>query len=538
MSPQPLRCSALVALLLVACQVNPNAIDAPVRYAVASTAPSVATVAISAIDMPAPYVRNVALSAGAGSAIIGIPPGLQRHVVVRAYDGKGVTTHDAAMTVDLPKGGKTVIEIPAKARDGSSVITLDLELVGVSGAAALSVAISPRRILAEPGKAVQLTAQVHDASGAIIPNATVTWATSNPSIASVDAKGLLHATLTGSVWVTASYASSVGVGAGLSRALGSNDGSPGLQDNPLTDETIMFARQSALNGQQIYQAILNGTTSPAVVQWTAGDTLLTWEPNADNSSPGHVVYDAQNVNSGIYHLYRMPDAPLGAPILLTPNLSNASQRTPALSPIAGVDGDTMITYAFVNGDGTVSPNRAEFTLDTYNNEEAPFALGHWPFRYSAWPAYSPDGLSIVIASGNDGNVYSLERTDSAGAPSSSLSLLGLPSGVSVVHPTWSPDGQTLAFAAIDVKAGLSRIYTVSATGGPVTDITPSGVNPAPGYRDPSWSHGGTLIACTAGSSSSGTRIVAVDVSGLFVLAVTDGVGGSVPADLTPAWRRN
>ena len=55
-----------------------------------------------------------------------------------------------------------------------------------------------------PGSQVQLTAVVLDANGATLANVPVTWSSSNPNVASVDANGLLTATAEGFVTITAS----------------------------------------------------------------------------------------------------------------------------------------------------------------------------------------------------------------------------------------------------------------------------------------------------------------------------------------------
>ncbi len=54
------------------------------------------------------------------------------------------------------------------------------------------------------GQSLQLDARVYDADGAAIPGAQVTWTSSHPAIASVDADGLVIALLPGSTRVTAS----------------------------------------------------------------------------------------------------------------------------------------------------------------------------------------------------------------------------------------------------------------------------------------------------------------------------------------------
>jgi len=68
---------------------------------------------------------------------------------------------------------------------------------------AASLRIQSPTTSAVPGTTVQLTAIVLDANFAVLANVPVTWTTSNPNFATIDANGLLTATSTGFVTITA-----------------------------------------------------------------------------------------------------------------------------------------------------------------------------------------------------------------------------------------------------------------------------------------------------------------------------------------------
>ena len=65
------------------------------------------------------------------------------------------------------------------------------------------------------------------------------------------------------------------------------------------------------------------------------------------------------------------------------------------------------------------------------------------------------------------------------------------------HPTWSPDGSSIAYAAWSDEAG-GHLYRVPATGGTPTQITEQ---PAV-YQQPAWSPDGARIAALRGSARS------------------------------------
>jgi dipeptidyl aminopeptidase/acylaminoacyl peptidase len=100
-------------------------------------------------------------------------------------------------------------------------------------------------------------------------------------------------------------------------------------------------------------------------------------------------------------------------------------------------------------------------------------------------AWSPDGSRIAVA--HDGM---LELIDPEGGNRSTL--VELP-GI-IVQPTWSPDGERVAFQVVSDERSL---YVIDRDGSNLTDL----LGPAPhdsfGFVDPAWSPDGSRIAYIA-----------------------------------------
>src|SRR2546425_117394 len=141
-------------------------------------------------------VASVAVSPAAASVSVG--SALQLGALVKDGDGDGV----AGRTVTWATGNGAVATVSASGlvtglAVGSTTITATSE--GQSGTAAVtvstvpvaSVVVSPAAANVYVGGAVQLTTTPKDAAGNVLVGRAVTWASSNPAIATVSAAGLV-----------------------------------------------------------------------------------------------------------------------------------------------------------------------------------------------------------------------------------------------------------------------------------------------------------------------------------------------------------
>jgi Tol biopolymer transport system component len=111
------------------------------------------------------------------------------------------------------------------------------------------------------------------------------------------------------------------------------------------------------------------------------------------------------------------------------------------------------------------------------------------------PSWSPDGIHIAYAAAETAKGRSgIWVTDLAGAADQ---VSTSPAAAVDAGPAWSPDSKSLAFS--QENAGGGSIFTISATGQNVRQLTPSDAD----FRsEPAWSPDGTRIMFRKGSDLS------------------------------------
>src|SRR5207253_369819 len=92
--------------------------------------------------------------------------------------------------------GSATITATSEGKSGTSSIT-------VTNIPVATVSVSPPTATIQQGQTVQLTATLKDASGTTLSGRTVTWSSSNTSVATVSSSGLVSAVTPGSATVTA-----------------------------------------------------------------------------------------------------------------------------------------------------------------------------------------------------------------------------------------------------------------------------------------------------------------------------------------------
>jgi glucose/arabinose dehydrogenase len=195
-----LTCSLL---LLVGCERSPTASNAsPVALHVSAASisanVSMVVIKVTAADIPVPLVFNFSVSAGAISGTITVPAGSARTITASAFDVGNTETHRGVVTMNLPAGTQPTLELKLLPLTSDQPINITVTSVVVT--------VTPSTLTLTVGTADgHLTATIKDGDGNPVAG-TVKWATTNPSVATVDASGAVHATGAGTVQIVATFA--------------------------------------------------------------------------------------------------------------------------------------------------------------------------------------------------------------------------------------------------------------------------------------------------------------------------------------------
>jgi hypothetical protein len=193
-------------LVLVACgdgPIDPNQGRGTliVRADVSATAVATLVAEVTAPDIPTPLLFNIPVVAGVASGTITVPAGSDRTVALRAYNAGGILTHNGSAELDIQPGTNAAVAITLTPLTGDQPIVVTL--------GSFTITVTPSSPNVGIGGTVQLAASITDWNGAPTTG-TVSWATQNPGIATVDAAGLVTGAGVGSTKIAATFHGATG----------------------------------------------------------------------------------------------------------------------------------------------------------------------------------------------------------------------------------------------------------------------------------------------------------------------------------------
>jgi uncharacterized protein YjdB len=163
------------------------------------------TVAVTVSNVP---VASVAVSPAAASLTVGATTqltatpkdsngtALSGRAVMWASSNPSVATVSASGLVTGVAAGSATITATSEGKSGTSAIA-------VTNVPVATVTVSPAAASVSVGATVQLTATTKDSAGGLLTGRVVTWASSNPAVATVSASGLVTGVAAGSATITA-----------------------------------------------------------------------------------------------------------------------------------------------------------------------------------------------------------------------------------------------------------------------------------------------------------------------------------------------
>jgi len=337
---------------------------------------------------------------------------------------------------------------------GNGAATVVATCDGITGTVVVTVIIRVASVEVDPYAAtlyafedsVHLIATARDAYGNPVDGGTVTWSSSDTTVATVDMLGVVRAVANGTAMITAE----------------SNDAGGSVRGNAYVtvDQRLAFVEVTPAN------AII-----PAI-----GETLALSAAafDARNNAIADVAFDWSSSNEGIATVdsFGLVTAIAGGRVFI----SAAIGDTGGSAFITVVEAGGRIAFQREGNVWIMEPDGSNVVNLT--NSPSYDALS---WAQSPW---SPDGSRIAFISDRDGN-QEIYVTDIDGTTLTNVTS----NHASDILPHWSPDGARLAFTRL--VSGGSDVFVVNADGSGATNLTQD--NPGVDHR-PAWSPDGTRIA--------------------------------------------
>ena len=378
--------------------------------------------------------------------------------------------------------GATTVTATSGGQSGTATVTVTVPVA--------SVAVSPGSGAMKVGEKLQLTATPRDAAGNDLTGRTVTWSSSEPSAATVDARGLVTAVAMGSTAITAEVegkkgSAAVAVHGPLSVATGYLAG--GVVGAPYNQAL------AATGGDGTYAWSVSGGTLPTGLTLGPATGLITGSPAAAGvssfsvrvESAGQTATKALSIRIDLVPVTSVVVAPpsanltRGDTLRLTATARDASGNVLTGRPVTWQSSNVLV--ATVTGSGLVT-----------GLAQGPATITATVGGFPGWASITVNGVLSVadtaLATGVVGVAYrdtldafggdgSYGWTITAGALPAGLSLnesIGVISGTpSAAGPSTftveatSGDGQTATRALSLVVYPVLDVSTASLAGGVV-----------------------------------------------------------------------
>ena len=408
-----------------------------------------------------------------------------------------------------------------------------------------SITVSPAANTVVIGQTATLAATVKDASGAVLTGRSIQWSTSNGTIATVSAAGLVTAIAEGTATITATSEGKTGqaqitvspvpvasvrltpltvvIDAGGTRQLTAV--ALDAAGNALQGRTIQWSTDApgvaTVSAAGLVQAITQGyaVITASIEGKTASSAFTVTEPEPAEQFDLLFERRAFNGLGGIWRLSPSTGTAVTVPLVMTVPGTLVRDATPspdgqriaftvAWYPDAGpfMEGDVYVA----NIDGT---NVRRLTSEEGLDDQA---------------AWSPDGTRIAFRSNRSGH-NDIWIMGANGTGQTNLTNDFLPATSNEYGPAWSPDGTRIAYSSDIDTYSMLKLWTMRADGRDKQRVLPATVGTNVIDLEPSWSPDGSRIAFRR-IANSGSRITIVTLATRAVSTIPlDGV------QMSPSW---
>ena len=450
-----------------------SAAPPPTSQASVTVAPTTAALVVG---------QTTALSATVRDATGATVPGA---VVTWSASDTTIARVSSAGVVTAVRAGTATITATRNGLSGSATVT-------VTAATVASVTVTPTTATVGIGQTTTLAATLRDAGGNTLTGLTVTWSSSDTTMATVSSGGVV-----------------TGVRAGTATITAARDGRSGTATLTVSANTLTtisgllvsssYARYSQGNccgptASVQRQSLVRVSTVSGTNSVTAAPTMQV--------SVRHPWVDVRR-NRVIYVGERASRA-----VLLSSTLAGGDLRVilradsaqtlsfPSVSP----DG-SKVAYIRSEGTGTrylaIRPSDGTGTETRIATISTAGAMAMMDERPAQW---SPDGTRLLFSVYVQSAYGTLRQLHSATVTGTDLRALGTEVNVATFDAVWSPDGARLAYVRQPqgTSTGAAELWTMRADG---TQAARLGT--AQGTR-PLWAPGGQAILHICGSNTQTT----------------------------------
>ena len=444
---------------------------------------------------------------------VAITTGQTSQLTATVKDANGVVISGALVAWTVDNSGIAIVSstgLVTGQSAGNATVTATSGAVHVNVPVAVSlppanaVIVSPSSVSLLVTQRQQLTATVTDASGNTLPNQTVTWQSSDPTIATVGTTGLVIALLPGTATITGTS----GAASGTSRVTVSL---VPVRRVTVTPDAIAFTQGDP--GTQLAVTLLDsigGTLSPTgrPVTWSSNNTSVATVSSTGfvtPAGPGQAVITATQTGSGLTGT---------STVTVTPVPVASVTITPALDTLI-VGQAVQLTATTKDGSGNTLPGRlvvwdgSADNIGTVSSAGRVTALAPGTLTVTATSEGKTGTATIVVLAVPVASVVLSPTTRSvvAGSATPAFTAVAKDASGNVLN------GRTITFASSDPS-----VATIDASTGVATGV-------APGTT--------TITASSEGVTSNAATltVTAIPVASVEISPTTQSVvaGSATPA---------